>query len=663
MSHRPRRAERRLRGTRGTPAPGTPPGPLAQFAGLSPARALAAPAAFALALAAFAAAGPVRQHPPLAWAVCGAAGALLAWSGALLLRSARAGRTLALDVAFRPQHYVQACAQLAVYLYWGWHWREVYDSAHLIAAQLVFAYAFDMLLTWSRRDRYVLGFGPLPIIFSINLFMWFKPDWFALQFLMVAVGFAAKETIRWTRDGRRVHIFNPSSLPLGLFALVLIATGATEITWGPEIAVTQIFPPHIYLLIFLASLPAQLLFGVVSMTLSAAASTYAFILVWHAATGGHFFSPAALGGGAIPIAAFLGMHLLFNDPSTSPRTELGRIVFGVLYGASIVVLFGLLERAGVPTHYDKLLAVPALNLLIRAIDRAARSDAVRRFDPARLGRNLTPLGRNVAYVAVWAAVFTGMQTRTGTEVALARGVSLLSQGRVEAAVAHYRDLVRAQPDRAALQNELGYVLLRAGRAAEALAPLQRAAALDPDVAQTHNSLGIAHVEAGRWRAAAAAFGRAIALRPDYAEAQFNLAQLHDRGRGVPADPAEAARLYRRAAERGHAGAQVNLGRLHRAGRGVARNDAEAVRWYRRAAGQGHPFAQFNLALMHRSGEGVEQDDAAAHLWYTLAAARLTGAARARAVEGRAAVERRMRPAEIAEAERRAREWRPSNPRR
>jgi hypothetical protein len=33
-----------------------------------------------------------------------------------------------------------------VLLYWGWHWRQVYDSAHLIAAQLVFAYAFDMLL-------------------------------------------------------------------------------------------------------------------------------------------------------------------------------------------------------------------------------------------------------------------------------------------------------------------------------------------------------------------------------------------------------------------------------------------------------------------------------------------------------------------------------------
>ena len=663
MSQRRQRAARKARqGASQAAAPHAAP---ARLADLPPARALAWPLAFTLMLVAFAAVPAVNERPALLGAVLGAAGSLLAWNGALLALARRAGRRLAVDVVLRKQHYVQACAQLSVYLYWGWYWREVYDSAHLIAAQLVFAYAFDMLLTWSRRDRYTLGFGPFPIIFSINLFMWFKPDWFALQFVMVAVGFAVKELIRWTRDGRRVHIFNPSSFPLGLFALLLIATGTTDLTWGPEIAVTQIFPPYIYLLIFAASLPAQLLFGVVSMTLSAVVTTYAFILVHFALTGSHFFSPASLGGGAVPIAAFLGMHLLFNDPSTSPRTELGRIVFGILYGASIIVLFGLLERTGIPTHYDKLLAVPVLNLLIRAIDSAARSDVLRRLDPAALGRALTPVRRNLAYVAVWAVVFVAMQLQTGTEVALARGVSLLSQGRVAETIAHYRDVVRAQPERAVLQNELGYVLLRAGRTAEALGPLEAAAALAPDVAQTHNSLGVAHVRGRRRDAAVAAFRRALELQPDYPEASFNLAQLHDGGRGVAADPAEAARLYRQAAARGHAGAQVNLGRLYRDGRGVRQDDAAAVRWYQRAADQGHPFAQFNLALMYRAGDGVAQDDVAAHMWLSLAAARLAGdereaaaAARARAVDSRAALERRMSPGQVAAAERLARQWRP-----
>ena len=38
---------------------------------------------------------------------------------------------------------------------------------------------------------------------------------------MVALGFAAKELIRWNKDGRRVHIFNPSSFPLAVFSIGL----------------------------------------------------------------------------------------------------------------------------------------------------------------------------------------------------------------------------------------------------------------------------------------------------------------------------------------------------------------------------------------------------------------------------------------------------------
>ena len=186
------------------------------------------------------------------------------------------------------------------------------------------------------------------------------------------------------------------------------------------------------------------------------------------------------------------------------------------------------------------------------------------------------------------------------------------------------------------------------------------------MAQTHNSLGAVHAQAGRFDEAVAAFRQAIALQPDYPEAQFNLAQLYDRGRGAAADPSEAARLYRAAAEDGHLGAQVNLGRLYRDGRGVARDDSEAVRWYRRAADRGQPIAQFNLAQMYGSGDGVSQDDAAAYMWYSLAADRLAqdrrdaaADAHARAVEARAALARGMSTEEVAEAERLAQEWRPA----
>src|SRR5438477_3635849 len=103
-----------------------------------------------------------------------------------------------------------------------------------------------MLLSWSRRDTYALGFGPFPVLFSINLFLWFKPDWFYLQFLLVATGLLAKEFLRWTRAGRSTHIFNPSAFPLGLFSAVLLLTNTSHITSGLDIATTQFYPPQMY---------------------------------------------------------------------------------------------------------------------------------------------------------------------------------------------------------------------------------------------------------------------------------------------------------------------------------------------------------------------------------------------------------------------------------
>jgi hypothetical protein len=358
------------------------------------------PIAFAGSLAGLAFLPPIRNSSNAMLATLAAAVALIGWNALLLELARRTGRTLTLEVILKKQHWVQACSQAAVLLYWGWYWPPVYAFAPFLLAQLLFAYAFDMLLGWSRRDNYTLGFAPFPVVFSINLFLWFKPDWFYLQFLLVAAGLAAKEFIRWNKEGRRVHIFNPSSFPLAIFSLVLLATGKSDLTWGLAIANTQFFPPQMFLFLFLVGLPGQFFFGVTSMTMSAVVTTYAFGRLYFAATGIYFFY-----GEYIPIAVFLGMHLLFTDPSTSPRTELGRIVYGALYGLSTVALYGFLRSAGMPTFYDKLLQVPLLNLSVEGIDRAARSRFLRALDPAALGRPLLPRLRNLAYMSVWAAVF------------------------------------------------------------------------------------------------------------------------------------------------------------------------------------------------------------------------------------------------------------------
>ncbi len=325
------------------------------------------------------------------------------WNAGLLAKAHRVGRTLRLELFPKRQHYLQACAQGAVLLYWGWYWQPAHAYAPYIVAQLVFAYAFDMLLGWSRRDEYTLGFAQFPVVFSTNLFLWFKPDWFYLQFAMIAVGLAAKDSIRWNKDGRSVHIFNPSSFPLAVFSLALLATGKQGISWGQEIATTQFLPPQMYLMLFLIGLPGQFFFGVTTMTMSAAVTTFLFSRIYFAVTGIYFFYDSY-----IPIAVFLGMHLLFNDPSTSPRTELGRIIYGAMYGLSVVALYELFGSLGMPTFYDKLLQVPLLNLSIKGIDAAARSRHLSWLDPARIGPALAPRMRNLAYMSIWAVAFAGM---------------------------------------------------------------------------------------------------------------------------------------------------------------------------------------------------------------------------------------------------------------
>ena len=357
------------------------------------------PVALALAVLAFALMPRVQATPGLLWAVVGAGVFLLGWTALLWARFARSGQCFRIDLV-KPvrSHYIQATVQCVVYAYWGWYWRDVYAQVPLIVAQLVFLYAFDALLTWSRGRAWRLGFGPLPIILSSNVFIWFKDDWFAFQFLLVATGALGKEFIRWTRDGRRTHVFNPSAFTLGLFSLVLILTGTSDLTWAANIAATISDPPHIYVVIFLLGLVVQYCFSITLMTFAAAATLCLLTLLFYWVTGTYFFLFSN-----VPAPVFLGLHLLVTDPSTSPRTSGGRIVFGALYGLGAFLFFGALHNLDGPTIYDKLLPVPLLNLSVRAIDRWASRGWLGAFNKweARFQANRM----NLAYMGGWSVLF------------------------------------------------------------------------------------------------------------------------------------------------------------------------------------------------------------------------------------------------------------------
>jgi hypothetical protein len=351
----------------------------------------------------------VQANPRLLWSFWGAVLALLVWQAVLALRLAKAGEGRRFETLLRPQHYIQACIHSSIFAYWGFYWRPVYEYLGLLAAQIVFAYVFDMLLSWSRRQEYRLGFGPFPIIFSTNLFLWFRDDWFYLQFLMIAVGFLGKELIKWEREGRRVHIFNPSAFALGLFSLVLIAAGRTDITWGPEIASTLTLAPWMYTWLFVTGLIVMYLFRITLVAGTAAAVLFAGSGIYYSITGVPYFIDSD-----IPAAVFLGLHLLVTDPSTSPRTPPGKVLFGALYGAGVFGLYALLGAAGAPTFYDKLLCVPLLNLSVRGIDAGVER---LRGNPLwqRLPFDWVAYRPNLAHMSVWAVLFLTMSALGRTD--------------------------------------------------------------------------------------------------------------------------------------------------------------------------------------------------------------------------------------------------------
>ena len=88
---------------------------------------------------------------------------------------------------------------------------------------------------------------------------------------------------------------------------------------------------------------------------------------------------------------------------------------------------------------------------------------------------------------------------------------------------------------------------------------------------------------------------------------------------------------------------------------VLQDFARARQWYEKAAAQGIAGAQYRLGALYHHGYGGPQDFVQAHKWYNLAAA--NGKKKAARLRDTLA-EEIMTPAQIIEAQRLARKWKP-----
>ena len=90
--------------------------------------------------------------------------------------------------------------------------------------------------------------------------------------------------------------------------------------------------------------------------------------------------------------------------------------------------------------------------------------------------------------------------------------------------------------------------------------------------------------------------------------------------------------------------------------------ATAFQLLKPLANAGIAKAQDNLGFMYDTGQGVPQDYVQAHKWYNLAASRFPASESIRretAIKNRDGVAAKMTPQQIAEAQKLAREWKPT----
>lgn len=82
-----------------------------------------------------------------------------------------------------------------------------------------------------------------------------------------------------------------------------------------------------------------------------------------------------------------------------------------------------------------------------------------------------------------------------------------------------------------------------------------------------------------------------------------------------AAPQKAFELYRRAAEAQLPAAEFDVAVMLDSGRGVVANPTEAALWYARAATHGSSRAAYNLGLLYSNGEGVPVNTDLARAWF------------------------------------------------
>jgi hypothetical protein len=311
---------------------------------------------------------------------------LWVWTVGLLARDRFRLPDLGPDVNVKLTHALPFLLQTVILAYWSLYYGEVARHLPRIAVQLAFGYVLDLLLAWTRRKRWDLGLGVVPIVLSSNLFLWFSGRDVWLYFATVTLAVGSKAFLL-RRDGK--HIFNPSA-----FATSVMGLGAIffkQHMGYVDISHQLATPPNMAEVIFLLALLPQIRLNTAVISL-AGAITMALMT--------RFIPSRGLPSPTWP-GWLLTITLFAGDPATIPKTPFGRLFFGIFVGAGVSLTALVLNAYAGTDYFAKVLPVPPANALAPSFDRAAKHLGAlgNRASAALAGPfKLVPL-------ALWALVF------------------------------------------------------------------------------------------------------------------------------------------------------------------------------------------------------------------------------------------------------------------
>jgi hypothetical protein len=305
-------------------------------------------------------------------------GGLLGLWVAVLLRRRTAGPVIG-PATVKFTHVLPAVLQVVLFAYWSIYWPPVVSHLPVIAAQLVFAYVFDFLFAWTRRRPYTPSLGPVPIVLSANLFVWFLPGDLLLACLVVAIALTSRSS--FLRNGH--HIFNPSALGVAVVGASCILL--PEIFQYRDISHDFDRAPHMAPLILLLAIIPQWRLGTAPVALGAAIAMIGTMLIVYSLTGHR--------GGPTPWWPpwLLAITLLAGDPATIPSTPASRLLFGLFLGVAYYIVSRALLLTVGTDFFAKVLPIPLANFLVPVFQTA----------DWRLSMRWPIVSRQRIYVAVW----------------------------------------------------------------------------------------------------------------------------------------------------------------------------------------------------------------------------------------------------------------------